>query len=132
MVAVRHFICLWVADLFLVVAAPVHRPVSCIRVVNGLSVPAGKIPQRVQLLFLYGFALETICNQLASLRFFDTFTQVRLSFTCVVILVDRSEVALASTEWRLGLALSSWTVPTPPVAAYFASEPSVSDSADEL
>ena len=64
--------------------------------------------------------------------FFDTFTQVRLSFTCVVILVDRSEVALASTEWRLGLALSSWTVPTPPVAAYFASEPSVSDSADEL
>ena len=70
MVAVRHFICLWVADLFLVVAAPVHRPVSCIRVVNGLSVPAGKIPQRVQLLFLYGFALETICNQLASLRFF--------------------------------------------------------------
>ena len=64
--------------------------------------------------------------------FLDTFAQVRLSVTCVVILVDRSEVALASTEWRLGLALSSWTVPTPGLAAFSVSGPSVSDSDDEL
>ena len=35
-----------------------------------------------------------------------------------MILVDRSEVALAATEWRLGLILSAWSVPTPPVASY--------------
>lgn len=64
--------------------------------------------------------------------FLDTFVQVRLSVTCVVILVDRSEVALASTEWRLGLALSSWTVPTPGLAAFSVSGPSLSDSDDEL
>ena len=50
--------------------------------------------------------------------FLDTFSQFRFSHVCIVILADRSEVALAATEWRLDLGLSSWSVPTPPVAAY--------------
>ena len=61
--------------------------------------------------------------------YLDTFTQVHLSRTCPVILVDRSEVALAATEWREGFSLTAWTVPTPPVASF----PSIdlSDSEDD-
>ena len=43
---------------------------------------------------------------------------LQCSFTCVVLQVDRWEVALGATEVRLGLNLSSWSVPTPPVQAY--------------
>ena len=50
--------------------------------------------------------------------FLDTFSQFRFSRVCIVILADRPEIALAATEWRLNLDLSSWSVPTPPVAAY--------------
>ena len=62
--------------------------------------------------------------------FLDTFSVHRFSHTCVVILVDRAEVALAATDWRLGLELSAWSVPTPPVASY--SSVSVSSDDDEL
>ena len=62
--------------------------------------------------------------------FLDTFSVHRFSHTCVVILVDRAEVALAATDWRLGLELSAWSVPTPPVASY--SSGSVSSDDDEL
>ena len=48
----------------------------------------------------------------------QTFSQFRFSRMCIVILADRPEIALAATEWRLNLDLSSWSVPTPPVAAY--------------
>ena len=50
--------------------------------------------------------------------FLDPGDQIRCSLTCVVIQVDRIEVALGATELRLELALSSWSVPTPPLAAF--------------
>ena len=59
--------------------------------------------------------------------FLDTFSVHRFSRTCVVILVDRTEVALAATEWRLGLELSAWSVPTPPVASYSSASVSSDD-----
>lgn len=50
--------------------------------------------------------------------FLDTFSQARLLLSCVVLQVDRSDVALSVTALRLHIALSSWGVPTPPVQAY--------------
>ena len=41
-----------------------------------------------------------------------------LALTCIVVYVDRAEVALGATELRLGWDLSSWSVPTPPVQDY--------------
>ena len=62
--------------------------------------------------------------------YLDSFTQVHLSRTCTVILVDRSEVvALAATEWREGFSLTAWTVPTPPVASFSSSD--LSDTDDD-
>ena len=55
---------------------------------------------------------------------------VRLSLVCSAIFVDRTEVALAATEWRLGFSLSTWTVPTPPLASW--DTESLSDSDVEL
>ena len=52
--------------------------------------------------------------------FLDCHSQYRFSRSCVVVLADRADVALAATEWREGWDLSSWSVPTPPVAAYSA------------
>lgn len=60
--------------------------------------------------------------------FLDSFAQARIALTCSVILTDRAEVALAATEWRLGFVLSTWTVPTPPLASWS----SESSSDDEL
>ena len=62
--------------------------------------------------------------------FLDTVSQVRILICCSVTLTDRSDVALAATEWRWGWSLSAWTVPTPPVASWYSS--SISDSEDEL
>ena len=61
--------------------------------------------------------------------FLDTSSQVRFYRTCAVILVARSEVALAATEWREQLSLTAWTVPTPPVASYSSVGPS--DTSDD-
>ncbi|CAL1143235.1 unnamed protein product [Cladocopium goreaui] len=70
--------------------------------------PTAKIP--------FGFSL--ICVVIAS-------------FTCGWIACFLwAEVALAATDWRLGLELSAWSVPTPPVASY--SSGSVSSDDDEL
>ena len=63
--------------------------------------------------------------------FLDSFSQVRFSLVCSVVLTDRAEVALAATEWRQGWCLTAWTVPTPPVASYSSADSS-SDSTDEL
>ena len=50
--------------------------------------------------------------------YLDTFSQHRLLRTCIVLQVDRTDVALGATEIRLGLRLSSWGVPTLPVQAF--------------
>ena len=77
------------------------------------------------------FFLDCIWRQfdinLRVFAFLDTFSVHRFSRTCVVILVDRTEVALAATEWRLGLELSAWSVPTPPVASYSSASVSSDD-----
>ena len=62
--------------------------------------------------------------------FLDTHSQFRLAHSCIVILSDRADVALAATEWRFGWSLTAWTVPTPPVAAWTRSD--LSESDDEL
>lgn len=89
--------------------------------------------------FLTGYAscqfLHLVWRQFAVnfrvIGLLDSFSQARLSLTCSVILTDRAEVALAATEWRLGFWwLSTWTVPTPPLASWPSSV--LSDSEDEL
>ena len=49
--------------------------------------------------------------------FLDTHSQYRFLQCCIVVYVDRSEVALGATELRLNFQLLSWGVPTPPVQA---------------
>ena len=50
--------------------------------------------------------------------YLDTFTQHRLLRACLVLQVDRTDVALGSTEVRLRINLDSWSVQTPPVQAF--------------
>ena len=52
------------------------------------------------------------------IAFLDTFTQARVFLTCLVVQVDRSDVALGATSIRLQCAQLPWTVATPPVQAY--------------
>ena len=61
--------------------------------------------------------------------FLDSHSQFRFAHSCVVVLADRSDIALAATEWRLGWDLSTCSVPTPPVAAY---PVFITESDDEL
>ena len=48
----------------------------------------------------------------------DTFTQARVFLTCLVVQVDRSDVALGATSIRLQCVHQAWTVATPPVQAF--------------
>ena len=50
--------------------------------------------------------------------YLDTFSVTRLFISCLVIQVDRSDVALGSTSLRLQCQSQPWTVPTPPVQAF--------------
>ena len=47
--------------------------------------------------------------------YLDTHTVHRLFFSCLVIQVDRSDVALGATSIRLNCHSQPWTVPTPPL-----------------
>ena len=47
--------------------------------------------------------------------FLDTFSQTRVCLTCLVIQVDRSDIALGATAVRLQCQSQRWSVPTPPV-----------------
>ena len=47
--------------------------------------------------------------------FLDTFGQARVFRTCLVVQVDRSDVALGATTVRLNCHSKAWTVATPPV-----------------
>ena len=96
---------------------------------NGDTLSTGTFPSGVQQLSFSGLRLATVCHQPEGFCISGYF-QCASFFTCVVILVDRAEVALAATDWRLGLELSAWSVPTPPVASY--SSGSVSSDDDEL
>ena len=49
--------------------------------------------------------------------YLDTFAQARVFLTCLVVQVDRSDVALGATSIRLNCE-QAWTVATPPVQAY--------------
>ena len=51
--------------------------------------------------------------------------------TCLVIYIDRAELALGATEIREGLNLSSWSVPTPPVQVFGFSFSSFESSSDD-
>ena len=56
---------------------------------------------------------------------------VHCSFICVVVQVDRWEVALGATEICLGLNLSTWSVPTPPVQAFSLISSSIGSVSDD-
>ena len=47
--------------------------------------------------------------------FLDTFAQARVFRTCLVVQVDRSNMALGATTIRLQCHSKAWTVATPPV-----------------
>ena len=47
--------------------------------------------------------------------FLDTFAQARVFRTCLVVQVDRRDVALGATTVRLNCHSKAWTVATPPV-----------------
>ena len=72
------------------------------------------------------------------IAYLDTFSHFRLLQCCLVLYVDRTDVALGATALRLGIHLQSWGVPTPPVqivavpAATVWDESSDSVSSDEL
>lgn len=67
--------------------------------------------------------------------YLDTFAVTRLFITCLVIQVDRSDVALGATAIRLKCPRScAWTVATPPVQVVVAVSSSASpwwDSSDD-
>ena len=61
--------------------------------------------------------------------YLDTIDSHRTSLTCLILFVDRSDLFLQVTEIRLGLVLSTFSVATPPLAAW--SIASVGTSSDE-
>ena len=50
--------------------------------------------------------------------FLDTHSQIRVLRSCIVIYVDRSEVALGATSIRERCIAKAWTVATPPLQAH--------------
>ena len=56
----------------------------------------------------------------------DTFGQTRLYLSCLVIQVDRSDIALGATSVILQCQSQRWTVPTPPVQVVHRPESSAS------
>ena len=61
--------------------------------------------------------------------YLDTIDSHRTSLTCLILFVDRSDLFLQVAEIRLGLVLSTFSVATPPLAAW--SIASVGTSSDE-
>ena len=51
------------------------------------------------------------------IAYLDTFTQARVFLTCLVIQVDRSDVALGAISIRLQCPQQAWTVAPPPACA---------------
>ena len=58
--------------------------------------------------------------------FLDTHSQIRVLRSCIVVYVDRSEVALGSTSVRLHCIDQAWTVATPPLQAFSAAHSTTS------
>ena len=50
--------------------------------------------------------------------YLDSFAQTRLFISCLVIQVDRIDVALGATSIRLQCHSQPWTVPTPPLQSF--------------
>ena len=50
--------------------------------------------------------------------FLQTSESFRASLSCVLLLADRRDILLFVTERRLDIQLSSWSVVTPPLAAW--------------
>lgn len=50
--------------------------------------------------------------------YLDSFSQTRLFISCLVIQVDRTDVALGATSIRLQCHSQPWTVPTPPLQSF--------------
>ena len=71
-----------------------------------------------------------ICGVVQSTIFLrlTTFECHRVSLTCFLLFADRSDLFLRVTELRLGLALSSYSVATPPVAVWSRVSFSIEDS----
>lgn len=59
-------------------------------------------------------------NQIIIFAYLASHDQFRFSHCCVIMAVDRPDIALAANLHRLNLGseISYWTVPTPPVAAF--------------
>ena len=58
--------------------------------------------------------------------FLDTHSQIHILRSCIVIYVDRSEVALGATSIREQCINKAWTVATPPLQAYSVPQSSAS------
>ena len=58
--------------------------------------------------------------------FLDTHSQIRVLRSCIVVYVDRSEVALGSTSVRLRCIDQASTVATPPLQAFSAAHSTTS------
>ena len=50
--------------------------------------------------------------------YLDSFSQTRLFISCLVIQVDRTDVALGATSIRLQCHSQPWAVPTPPLQSF--------------
>ena len=61
-----------------------------------------------------------ICGriQVNIFTFLQTSDSFRVSLSCVLLLADRRDILLLVTERRLDIQLSSWSVVTPPLAAW--------------
>ena len=71
------------------------------------------------------FAIST-----SVIAYLDTYSHFRWLQCCIVVYIDRTDVALGATELRLGIQLPSWGVPTPPVQAIAAQAATVWDLSD--
>ena len=78
-----------------------------------------------------------ICGSIQTtlFAFLSTAESHRVTISCIFLLADRSDIFLRVTEFRLGLALTSFSVPTPPLARWSAVAISdvwnTSDSSDD-
>ena len=72
---------------------------------------------------------QPICSRIQTgiFLFLDVFEGHRVSLTCLIFFVDRQDLFLLVTEQRLGIVLSSFSVATPPLAAWPPAGRTISD-----
>ena len=66
------------------------------------------------------FIAQPVCGpiQISILVFLLPAEHLRVAISCVVLFADRRDIALSITERNLGICLSTYSVATPPLAAW--------------